>query len=306
MASTSSDEQVDAHRASRRSRAPDRGFRVQSRDVDVLMALAKMRLLRTSDLTRLFFDAKGTCQKRMRKLFDEGLVRAIVTEVSDENRYALTPMGHTFLAEAIDDDVPRWRPAPKVKGRELTHLDLLNGYRIALALGAAKTGGSIVRFTPEWDLRSQTPQADLIPDAAVVLDLPGGRRVEVALEIDAGTIAPSLVAKRVAKYEARRMMRTPVFGLAAPVVFLVAVTSRRARSLARALRGSTGTGVVLLGTAPYVLDDGGLSLGVCASIAVLADRKGMLAATDFAAGLVQKVGTRRAVTSGTRATARSR
>ncbi len=306
MASPSSDGQGEGYRASRRLREADRDFRVQGRDVDVLMALAKMRLLRTSDLTRLFFDSKGTCQKRMRKLFDAGLVRAIVSELASENRYALTPMGHAFLVEASDDDVPPWRPAPKVKGRELTHLGLLNAYRIALATGAAKAGGVLVRFTPDWELRSQSPQADLIPDAAVVVEL-GSKRLEIALEIDAGTIAPSLVAKRMAKYEAKRMMRAPVFGLAAPVVFLVAVTARRARSLARALRGSTAAGGVLLGVAPSVLVDGGLSSGACASISALSDRKGALTAADFTAGLAAAVRvTGRGVTLAVCATARSR
>lgn len=305
MALSAADAHPDERRASRRSRVGKRGFRVQSRDLDVLLALAKMRLLRTSDLTRLFFDAKGTCQKRMRKLFDAGLVRAIMNDVSDENRYALTPMGHAFLIEAQDDTVPPWRPPPRVKGRELTHLDLLNACRIALAKGAAATGGSLVRFTPDWELRSQSPLADLIPDAAVVLELPS-RRLEVALEVDAGTIAPSLVAKRLAKYEARRMMRAPVFGLAAPVVFLVAVTPRRARSLARALRGSAGSGEVLLGAAPYVLADGGISSGASASVAALADRKGPLSVADFGSGLVSFVGPGRRVISTALATARSR
>jgi hypothetical protein len=138
-----------------------------------------------------------------------------------------------------------------------------------------------------------------------VLELPS-QRLEVALEVDAGTIAPSLVAKRMAKYEARRMMRTPVFGLADPLVFLVAVTPRRARSLARALRGSSvGGGVVLLGSAPYVLADGGVRSGAAASITTLAEQANALTAADFGVGLLSFTATGRVLTSVPRATPRS-
>ncbi|MFI5298333.1 MAG: replication-relaxation family protein [Polyangiales bacterium] len=270
-------------RASRSERARDRGFRAQDRDVDVLLALAKMRLLRTSDLTRLFFEAKGTCQKRLRKLFDAGLVRSVVGDLATENRYALTPMGHAFLVEAVDD-VPSWRPVPPVRGRELVHLDLLNRYRIALATSVGQVGGELVAFTPDWELRGRSPRAPLFPDAAVVLDL-RGRRLEVAVESDTGSMPPTVVAKKVAAYLSVRLLRTPVFGLVAPLILFVTPTARRARSVARGLRDAGADDIVLLGTAPFVFVDGGLQTGL-AKIRDLCDRDGDLGAEHFAHGLV--------------------
>jgi len=262
-----------------------------------------MRLLRTTDLADLFFDAKGTCQKRLRKLFDAGLIRAIVADLAAENRYALTPLGHAFLVEA-QDDAPPWRPPPKVRGRDLVHLDLLNRYRIALAKGVAALGGALVRFAPDWELRSQAPQAELIPDAAVVIALPEVGRLELAVEIDAGTMPPTVVAKKLAKYDAHRMMRAPIFGLAAPRVLLVAVTPRRARSLARGLHGRTGSAasaLVLLGAAPYVLADGGLATGL-AAVPDLVAVVGALTSDDFGSGILRRA-TRQVATLATPATA---
>ncbi len=250
-------------RASRRRAERGRRVRLRDRDVDILVAVAKLRLARTSDLTRLFFGAAGTCQKRMRRLFDAGLVRTIVPDLASENRYALTPLGHRLLHGALDEeDVPAWRPAPRVDSRSLAHLDLLNKYRVALATGVQAHRVELPRFSPDWELRSESPEAPLIPDAAVVLRK-GQASLELAIEIDVGTEAPSVVRKKVATYESLRLANRPVAGLVDPTVIFVVATLRRARSLARTFAQASHGGVrVLVAAPPFVLVDGGLSRGL--------------------------------------------
>lgn len=222
-----------------------------------------MRMLRTTDLARLFFGATGTCQKRMRKLFDAGLVRTVVTDLAAENRYVLSRLGHSLLIEALDDDadVPIFRQAPRIDSRSVRHLDLLNQYRIALAEGCSTADSvELVRFTPEWDLRSSDPQAPIVPDAIMILALPSGRRA-FALEIDTGSEPPATVAKKVARYDEAAMLRRPIFGVVNPLITIVAANPRRARNLARALATGSGARHVRLGAPPIVLRDGGVSSG---------------------------------------------
>ncbi|MCC6527990.1 MAG: replication-relaxation family protein [Polyangiaceae bacterium] len=257
------DESAAARRASRRLRVPCRSRRVRlrERDLDILLALAKMRLLRTSDLAALYFEAKGTCQKRMRKLYDAGLVRAVVTDLAAENRYVLTGLGHEFVARALPEGaVPPYRPAPRVDGRSVAHLDLLNRYRIALARGAAEDCVELSSFLPEWELRAREPHAPLVPDAAVRLGY-AGAGLQLALEVDVGTEPPTLVLKKVERYEAAALQGHAVCGLLRPVVLFVASSARRARSISRAV-GPISSRRVLVGALPWVLQDGGVRSGL--------------------------------------------
>ena len=220
-------------RASRTKREPWRGARLWSRDLDVLLALARMRLLSTSQLTRLFFRARGTCQKRMRKLFDAGLVRPIVTDLASENRYALTRLGHEFLVEAAEGaPVPTFRSPPRVDRRGLVHHDLLNDVRISLALCAAENGVKLVKFAPDWDLRAIAPTAPIVPDAIIVLEH-AKQSWHLALEIDTGTESASVFGRKLSRYCKASDDGQLVSGTRDPLILVVTHTERRGRTLAR-------------------------------------------------------------------------
>lgn len=247
-------------RTSRRTRRRNRALRLRERDLEVLLALAKMRLLRTGEIARLFFGAVGTAQKRLRKLYDGGLIRALVTDLAAENRYAITPIGHALLARALPQEgIPAFRAAPRVDGRSMAHLDLLNSYRIALASAAPAASVDLLQFTPEWELRSREPSAAIVPDAVFRLRH-GSRVIAIALEVDAATEPPMTVVRKMERYQAHALERRPVGGLREPRVLLIVPSRRRARSLARALEG--GFEQTLIGWGPEVLKDGGLRSGL--------------------------------------------
>lgn len=275
----------DRRRASRRERVAGRGARLRQRDLDILLAIAKMRLLSTADISRLFFSAKGTCQKRMRKLFDAKLVQAVVSDLAAENRYALTPLGHALLVEALgEESVPPWRRCPRADGRKLAHLSLLNRYRIALACGAAAAGVSLDRFVPEWELRAAAARAPIIPDAIAILSSDEAG-IALAVEVDTGSEPPRTVAKKVEAYVTAAVRREAVFGSIAPTVLIVAATVRRARSVARAIvKGSSSS--IWIGAPPYVLVDGGLESGLVGSVK-LARCEGDLDGRVFGRGLLR-------------------
>jgi len=246
-------------RTSRQKRNRHQTVKLVQRDLDILLALAKMRLARTSDLARLFFGAIGTAQKRLRRLFDLGLVRAVVTDLAAENRYAITKLGHRFLEEVRPGEVPVWRPTPRADGRSLAHLDLLNRYRVALALGAHALGVNLERFVPEWELRSNEPMARIIPDAALALVV-HGRRVEIALEIDTGTEPSSTLKKKACAYNDARDAGVSVSGMQTPELLFLARSPRRAHAIARAISDYLPTAWV--GHELSVSSDGGLVVGV--------------------------------------------
>lgn len=272
---------------SRRTRSPERKLRLRERDLDILLALGKMRLLRTSDLARLFFDAVGTCQKRLRKLFDAGLVRAVVTELAAENRYALTRLGHELLVEAFDEgEVPAWRPAPRLDARGGAHLDLLNRVRVALACSAPPLGVHLVRFLSEWEIRASDPRAPIIPDALVTIAM-GTGTATLALEIDTGSEPISTVAKKVDAYARAELGRVAIFGVFSPRVVIVTSTARRARSVARALARGAADASTLVGAAPFVFENGGIATGL-AETSTLAATDGPLGPENFRVGLLEE------------------
>lgn len=283
-------------RTSRRSRNKGRGARLRPRDVEILMALAKMRLLRTSDIARLFFAAKSTGQKRLRKLFDLGLVRAVVTDLASENRYALTRLGYELLLSVNDGrDIPPFRPAPRADGRSLVHLDLLNSYRIALATGCGAVGIGLQSFLSDWDLRASDSQATLIPDAIVTLALPGAvKRQVLAVEVDTGTEAASLLLHKLVRYREKAAMRQPLFGTSPAVVVVVTKTERRARTLARHAIGAAahdGVPLLLFGTDATILADGGITTGLARSGDLVTAEK--VAKVAFWRGVLKEIGVRR-------------
>lgn len=252
----------DARRASRRTRVPERGVRVHDRDVEILLAIAKMRLVRTKEIARLFFGAKTTAQKRMRKLFDGGLVRAVVTDLASENRYGITRLGHAFLEEALDSgDVPLYRSPPKADGRSLVHLDLLNAYRVGLAVGARDHGVELLRFRTDWELMSESPNSPLVPDALVSLAF-ADRRVDVAVEVDTGAEAHHVLKKKLVRYAQIHADREMLFGARINLLLFVVRTRRRATTIAKLTSGSSPAKAVLIGFVPDVTESGGLVSGL--------------------------------------------
>jgi DNA-binding transcriptional ArsR family regulator len=69
----------------------------------VLDALAKMQFLTTRQIGHLLFNgSRSAANKRLRKLFDAGLVRVWLRSLNTDNIYALAPRGRRLLEEESD------------------------------------------------------------------------------------------------------------------------------------------------------------------------------------------------------------
>ena len=170
-----------------------RPFRLnRERDTQILWALYKMHLLRTSDITRLFFNSSITAYHRLRKLFDAGYVKTWVTQLHYENIYSLTRRGADYLANQYDiDDTAIFMPKG-IHRMNLQHLFLLNTFRISLVLDIKKTENyELTFFKPEWELKkiSSPSFGGIIPDA--LFGVRKNKKLEneidvFALEVDCG------------------------------------------------------------------------------------------------------------------------
>lgn len=88
-------------RTARRTDGP-RSRRTE-RDFWVLEALAKMQFLTTPQIGRLLFNgSRSAANKRLRKLFDAGLIRVWLRSLNTDNVYALAPTGRRLLEEESD------------------------------------------------------------------------------------------------------------------------------------------------------------------------------------------------------------
>jgi hypothetical protein len=66
-------------------------------------ALGKMQFLTTRQIARLVFNgSRSPTSRRMRKLFDSGLVRVWMRGLNLDNVYALTPRGRKLLDEEAE------------------------------------------------------------------------------------------------------------------------------------------------------------------------------------------------------------
>lgn len=88
-------------RAARRTDGPR--LRRTERDFWVLEALAKMQFLTTRQIGHLLFNgSRSAANKRLRKLFDAGLIRVWLRSLNTDNVYALALPGRRLLEEESD------------------------------------------------------------------------------------------------------------------------------------------------------------------------------------------------------------
>lgn len=222
------------------------------RDVAILYAVGRSRVLRTRDVARLFFGSRGTTNDRLRKLFVTGYLRSHLRALADDNLYTLTEKGRQAVVGRTDAE-PGDLPVPRALPARLDHLLGINEMRVLFTLATRDEGApfTLVSFRPEWELAAERHAGLLgvLPDAMLELeDVRGGRHV-AALEVDLGTEAPTVVAKKVSRYEAYARAGQPLYGADVRTVLIVAPGVRRVRSLARAVAGTARVVTVRLANA---------------------------------------------------------
>lgn len=208
------------------------------RDFDILYALGTCAVLRTRDISRLFFGARATTNDRLRKLHCAGFVEAHVRDLASDNHYTLTAKGRDQVVERYGL-APEALKVTKKLPAKLEHLLAITDVRLHLAIACRAGGYDLVSFETDADLAAarHAQLLELIPDAKVTLrSKTSGEVITYFLEADLGTEAVTfLVRRKLATYARHAALGTSLYGVVNPLIVLVVPGLRRARNIARAL-----------------------------------------------------------------------
>lgn len=198
---------------------PAAKVRQQPRDTWILEGLGKMRFLRTGHLGRLFFNSsRSATNKRMRKLLDQGLVRAWVNDLTHENVYSLNQAGVRIL-ESSDDESGLFTVPRRLDGN-LDHLLAINTVRIALVLGLAEAAGEITFWRSDWELRAESRKG-VVPDALFGVRWDTGEEQIFTLEVDNESRSSQVFLKKILRYASVRYQSRTLCGMSDFITLVV-------------------------------------------------------------------------------------
>lgn len=203
-------------------------LRLQARDVEIVEAVHRLRVLRTDQLAALFFptaegDISSACRTRLRLLTEAGyLHRGEVPQVRAEGRrpyvYMLTAAGCELLTAelGLGPEELDWKPAyNNVSWPFLAHQLAINDAYLAFSRAVARTGWRIDRWVDDRLLRQQHTdrvrlidtdgrehEVAVVPDAFFVLT-DGIAVLQFFLEIDRATMTVAAQSRRVKSWQQR-------------------------------------------------------------------------------------------------------
>jgi hypothetical protein len=197
--------------------------RLTERDRWLLEALAKMRFLETGHLARLGFnDSRWAANKRLRRLFDAGLVRVWLRSLAEENVYSLDRRGASVLRNgALAHDSESVCYVPRGLDGRLDHLLGINTVRIGLALTLPKAGGELAWWRSDWELRGHRGRSRLVPDALFGVSWRDRQAPAFALEVDNATRAPRELVRKVLRYAAIGHRQMSFYGISDMALLVV-------------------------------------------------------------------------------------
>jgi hypothetical protein len=218
-------------RQPRHRRRPGVLIRLTERDEDVLLALARFRLARTSDLVTYAFAGTrpDTAARRLRRLFDSRHLGILPPRIGSESVYRLGPAGKNVVAgQGLQiGRIPR--------GGVDHHLAIVQTWVALAAIG----GLAIERCLPDWELREQFASAELrvIPDLFVIVRV-SERLHAVAVEVDCGTESLPALNRKLDAYRSLWGQPPGLFGYEQFGLAAVTFASERRQALALALKNA--------------------------------------------------------------------
>lgn len=171
-------------------RSEPTSFIGEGRDLDVLASIAWAGVLSTSQVERLHFPSRRRAQRRLRALFDHGLVRTHLQgeALQRENVFTASELGIERLVEGglFADGAPRAMRVPRVQ--HLPHALAVREVFVAVVLAERTARVRVGSFLFEGELRTEPvlAAAGLHPDALVALARDGVDAL-VGVEVDLGT-----------------------------------------------------------------------------------------------------------------------
>ena len=187
------------------------GFRLQERDVLIVEAVHRHRVLSTEQIAALFFPTStgtvsSSCLSRLRHLVRAGfLERGEQLQARAEGRrpflYMMTSAGCELLQASLgyEEEDLDWKPSYNdVRWPFLAHQIAINDVYVALAQAVGRIGWRLDRWVDDRILKQRAPQVPLpgtgelvavVPDAYFALVGPGGSpTLQFFLERDRATV----------------------------------------------------------------------------------------------------------------------
>jgi hypothetical protein len=236
-------------------------MRLTLRDVRVVEAVHRCRVLRREQIERLLFPSKNTANARLKRLHQHGYLarRRLPVEQgqgSSQALYLLATRGAQLVAERLGVDVAEigWsRSRNHVTPLFLEHTLMVNDIRVAIERAAARQGYSVSRWLTEDELKVRPDRLwvptghggqrriALVPDAYCCLEA-DGRRAHFLLEADRATEAHGRWAQKVAAYLAyvRSGAYGRRYGTECLRVLTVTTSETRLRNLLRTTEQAQG------------------------------------------------------------------
>lgn len=212
-----------------------------------------MRFLTTRQVAKLaFHGSRWAAQKRLRKLLDAGMVRAWVQDLAKDNVYALTRRGAGILT---DLDRQYGATVPRGLDGNLEHLLAINQVRISIALGLDATGGELVWWRSDWELRGRL-RSRLVPDALFVVRWEG-RDQAFALEVDNQSRSPRAFLGKLVGYASVILRGGDLYGVSDFLALVVVSDSRWLGRYLEAVEHARMGGHVWFVTLEALRDGGG-------------------------------------------------
>ena len=191
-------------------KTPRGRLKLEPRDIEILKTLLDYRFLTSSQIQRIFFSSKSFADRRLRNLYDHGMLERIVRPVTQgkaELLYAIGSEGARQLSVHLD--IPRdklgWsRKGNSVKPEFIQHQLDLNSLRLAIEEVIEKSSDYTL-LTWESNLKINVKQRkNLIPDAYFALSTPRGNTF-FFLELDRATeTATGKFRKKIENYQIMR------------------------------------------------------------------------------------------------------
>lgn len=240
-------------------------FLMTARDLEVLRALSRYRLLRTSQVKRLLFPDTSlqVPRRRLKLMYQNGFTERVTPLLlpgkgSAEEVYELAQAGEEML-RSLGDELVSFA-SDELKRVFVDHTLAISEFRLKLELGLR--GHPLVeleRFTPDCELRRQLRQgvpnplrngeSVLYPDAVIVLHGKNERASERGLyflEIDMGSEPLKVLHGKAGAYDLfhRRGLHRGFGDFRTFRVLLQVSSSQRGANVRKGLTGTPGEGLV--------------------------------------------------------------
>jgi len=194
------------------ARAPKRLRRVRQagrrsvvltpRCIDMLALTGLVRYLGSDQLARDFFSSADRCRKRLRQLFDAGYLHVSVGSSQTTNIVSLTREGLAAVTAARPALASRVGRSGVIRLQSVGHhLAIVDIRLYAAALGQARTA-PLIRWSNGGSDRFEHfgfKMAHLVPDGLAEFETEHGP-IAVAIEVDLGTEALAVLAKKCERY----------------------------------------------------------------------------------------------------------